>query len=98
MAQHTPTLDAILGELPPLALKVELTISSSMSAYMDAYQRLEEKFDTGTLTQVAIEQELNGIPAIGGAEQIKHDLVKAVRMIVPGYDIKKLPVEFLSEE
>ena len=91
-AAATPILDSILGKLPPPRLEIEMQIR--LNVVTQAYDRLSQKMEAGTLTQRDIENELSSLPAgVGGIEEGKAQLVRLVQMNIPHYDIKSLPVE-----
>ncbi len=94
----TQTLDAILSKLGPPILKLEVSITKSTKKFKGAYERLSKKAEQDTLTQMDIERELNSMPDMGGVEEIRRQLVDAIRIRIPGLDIKKLPVDVSIQE
>ena len=88
---RTPMLDSLIGSLPPPSL--DLIQVGRLIAVTEARERLSQQIQAGTLTQTAIKQELHALPNVGGIEEGKMQLLRFVQMNVPGYDIKKLPVE-----
>lgn len=90
-APVTPLLDAILAELPPPSLGMEMQIR--LNPVVEARERLSQKMEAGTLTQADIEHELSSLPKMGGIEEGKVNIVRFIQRNLETHDIKKLPVE-----
>lgn len=91
LASKTSILDRVLQEVGPVEFRLETR--QILTITQQAFNRLKQRHERGTLTQQAIEAELARMLDVGGVEQARCDLVRMVRMLLPPpYNLKSLPI------